>query len=88
MQEPDALVTGPVTWGYCDLFWSASDNCGTSNADRNAHGGLPFVAWYLQQVCANPLAGGKRRGQQLSDTGYQGLSTLCRKGHEVRMRVG
>jgi hypothetical protein len=58
-QEPNALVTGPVTWGYCDLFWSASDNCGTSNADRNAHGGLPFVAWYLQQVCANPLAGGK-----------------------------
>jgi len=60
-QEPNARVTGPVTWGYCDLFWSAKDNCGTSNADRNlpaqsgfaAHGGLPFVAWYLQQNCAN-----------------------------------
>jgi hypothetical protein len=26
--------------------------------DRDAHG-LPFVVWYLQQVCANPLAGGK-----------------------------
>jgi hypothetical protein len=52
-QEPNARVTGPVTWGYCDLFWSAADDCGQSNADRNAHGGLPFVAWYLQQNCAN-----------------------------------
>ncbi|HSE12213.1 MAG TPA: glycoside hydrolase family 44 protein, partial [Rudaea sp.] len=58
-QEPDAQVTGPVTWGYCDLFGSAADSCVDGN-DRAAHGGLAFVAWYLQQVCANPLAGGKR----------------------------
>jgi hypothetical protein len=57
-QEPDALVTGPVTWGYCDLFGSAADNC-VDGTDRAAHGGLAFVAWYLQQVCANPLPGGK-----------------------------
>jgi len=57
-QEPDAKVTGPVTWGYCDLFGSAADNCAVGS-DRNAHAGMPFVAWYLQQVCANPLAGGK-----------------------------
>jgi hypothetical protein len=50
-QEPNALVTGPVTWGYCDLFGSAADNC-VDGGDRQAHGGLPFVAWYLQQVCA------------------------------------
>jgi Glycoside hydrolase family 44 len=56
-QDPDAQVTGPVTWGYCDLFGSAADNC-LDGADRAAHGGTPFVAWYLQQVCANPLAGG------------------------------
>lgn len=55
--EPDALVTGPVAWGYCDLFGSAQDNC-VDGGDRFNHG-LPFVAWYLQQVCANPLAGGK-----------------------------
>jgi hypothetical protein len=56
-QDPTAKVTGPVTWGYCDLFGSAADNC-VDGADRQAHGGIPFVAWYLQQVCAHPLAGG------------------------------
>ena len=56
-QDPAAKVTGPVTWGYCDLFGSAADDC-IDGSDRQAHGGTPFVAWYLQQVCANPLAGG------------------------------
>jgi hypothetical protein len=58
-QDPGAKVTGPVTWGYCDLFGSAADNC-LDGPDRQGHGGLPFVAWYLQQVCAHPLAGGAR----------------------------
>jgi len=58
-QDPDAKVTGPVTWGYCDLFGSAADQCHVGS-DRDAHGGLPFVAWYLQQVCAHPLPGGAR----------------------------
>ncbi|MEO7062998.1 MAG: glycoside hydrolase family 44 protein [Dokdonella sp.] len=56
-QDASANVTGPVTWGYCDLFGSAKDNC-VDGPDRQAHGGMPFVAWYLQQVCANPLPGG------------------------------
>jgi hypothetical protein len=58
-QDPTAKVTGPVTWGDCDLFGSGADNC-LDGSDRQAHGGLPFVAWYLQQVCAHPLAGGAR----------------------------
>lgn len=56
-QDPAAQVTGPVTWGYCDLFGSAADNC-MDGPDRQAHGGLPFVAWYLQQICTHPLTGG------------------------------
>ena len=56
--EPNARVSGPVTWGYCDLFGSAADNCVTGS-DRQAHGDLAFVAWYLQQVCANPLGNGQ-----------------------------
>ena len=62
-QEPNALVTGPVTWGYCDLFTSADDaargNC-LDGTDRQSHGGLPFVAWYLQQVCADQAQRGSR----------------------------
>ncbi|WP_306581664.1 glycoside hydrolase family 44 protein [Dokdonella sp.] len=58
-QDPAAQVLGPVTWGYCDLFGSGADDC-MDGSDRSAHGGLAFVAWYLQQVCANPLPGGAR----------------------------
>ena len=62
-QEPNALVTGPVTWGYCDLFTSADDaargNC-LDGTDRQNHGGLAFVAWYLQQVCAYQIQHGVR----------------------------
>ncbi len=61
-QEPGALVTGPVTFGYTDLFNSAADaaenNVIGGASDRANHGGLPFVAWYLQQVCAHPMSGG------------------------------
>ncbi len=60
-QDTTALVTGPVTWGYPDLFTSAADaascNC-FSGSDRGAHGGTPFVAWYLQQIAAHPMTGG------------------------------
>ena len=63
--DPGAKVLGPVTWGWCDLFTSAADaavgpSCITG-ADRTAHGGLPFLEWYIQQVCANPLPGGALR---------------------------
>lgn len=62
-KEPDAQVTGPVTWGYCDLFTSAADSargdCLDGN-DRQGHGGLPFVAWYLQQVCSYQTQSGIR----------------------------
>jgi len=58
-QDPGAQVTGPVTWGYCDLFGSAADDC-LDGPDRQAHGGMPFVAWYLQQICTHELPGGPR----------------------------
>lgn len=58
-QDSDALVFGPVSWGYCDLFGSAADSC-MDGPDRQAHGGMPFIAWYLQRVCADPLPGGGR----------------------------
>ena len=58
-QDPAAKIPGPVTWGYCDLFGSAADNC-LDGSDRAAHGGVPFVQWYLQQVCSYQAAHGVR----------------------------
>lgn len=63
--DPAAQVLGPVTWGWCDLFTSAADaavgpSC-IDGADRQAHAGKPFVLWYLEQICADPLPGGGRR---------------------------
>lgn len=61
--EPDAVVFGPVTWGWCDFWTSAADaqagDC-FEGPDRTAHGGLAFVEWYLQQVCATPGPNGAR----------------------------
>jgi Glycoside hydrolase family 44 len=60
--EPDAVVTGFVTWGYPDLFTSAADAASCTcfaGSDRSAHGGLPLVQWYLQQVHAHPMSNGK-----------------------------
>ncbi|MBX3696242.1 MAG: glycoside hydrolase family 44 protein [Dokdonella sp.] len=59
VQDPGARIFGPVTWGYCDLFGSAADNC-LDGSDRAAHGGVPFVKWYLQQVCSYQAQHGVR----------------------------
>ncbi len=62
--EPDAKVFGPVTWGWCDFWTSAADaalpNGCFDGPDRAAHGGIPFVEWYLQRICAEPGPGGVR----------------------------
>ncbi|PFG18009.1 glycosyl hydrolase family 44 [Propionicimonas paludicola] len=55
-----AAVLGPSDWGWCAYYFSAADECGQSTADRNAHGGLPLGAWYLQQFAAAERDGGVR----------------------------
>jgi hypothetical protein len=63
-QDSAAQILGPDTWGWCDLWTSASDAAsGVScidGPDRQAHGGLPFVAWYLAQSCAHLASTGVR----------------------------
>ena len=60
-RDPGAVVLGPETWGWCDLWTSARDaaagDCLTG-PDRAAHGDLPWPAWYMQQSCANRLPAG------------------------------
>lgn len=47
--DPDSLLFGPVAWGWCGYFFSSADLC-ADGPDRQAHGGTPFLEWYLQQV--------------------------------------
>jgi hypothetical protein len=46
-----------VSWGWTAYFYSALDQASggawwNNPLDRNAHGGVPFVAWYLQRMQA------------------------------------
>ena len=55
--DPAALTLGPAEWGWTGYFWSALDwSAGGSwwnnPQDRLAHGNVPFVEWYLQQMRA------------------------------------
>ena len=63
--DPSAQVAGPVFWGWSSYWWSdvdvADDNDPKVNApDRDAHGGLPLAAYYLQQMKAHEDATGER----------------------------
>ena len=58
--DPSAEVVGPSDWGWCAYYYSAVDACGSSTADRDAHGGLPFGEWYLQQFAHAERTGGTR----------------------------
>jgi uncharacterized protein (TIGR03437 family) len=58
--DPTALVTGPVPSGWMGYFYSRADMASGWNTapyqywdnptDQNAHGGVPWVAYYLQQM--------------------------------------
>ena len=55
--DPTALVSGPVSDNWASLFFSKKDivagwavgNYWQNPVDRNAHGGVPLMSWYLQQ---------------------------------------
>ncbi|MDX6379600.1 MAG: hypothetical protein QOI57_624, partial [Rubrobacteraceae bacterium] len=53
--DPGAKTLGPAEWGWTGYFYSALDAAPggpwwNNPKDRNAHGGTPFVEWYLQQM--------------------------------------
>jgi uncharacterized protein (TIGR03437 family) len=58
--DPSALISGPVADNWASLFFSKKDIVSGWNSagghywsnpvDRNAHGGTPFLSWYLQQM--------------------------------------
>ncbi len=57
--DPAAYITGPVSWGWTGYNYSALDR-GDDNfhtfADRKAHGGDPFLLWFLKQVHAHDVS--------------------------------
>lgn len=61
--DPNALVTGPVSWGWTGYTNSALDR-GDDNfhthADRTRHGGEMFLPWFLKQVGAHDAKTGTR----------------------------
>jgi hypothetical protein len=62
-QHPGALVLGPDVSGWTSYFYSdldrGDDNFAT-HADRTAHGGQPFLPWWLGQVAQTDRARGSR----------------------------
>jgi hypothetical protein len=73
--DPGALTLGPVAWGWTAYFYSALDaepggSWWLNPQDRNAHGGVPFVDWYLQQMLAYEQTHGTRILDYLDLHGY------------------
>ena len=63
--DPGARLLGPTVWGwtayfYSALDWDAGGSWWSNPVDRNAHGGEPFLPWYLQQLAAYETAEGMR----------------------------
>ena len=62
-QDPRSLVIGPDVSGWTSYWYSdldrGSDNFAT-HADRAAHGGEPFLPWWLGQVAKADRKGGRR----------------------------
>ncbi|MEM7115476.1 MAG: glycoside hydrolase family 44 protein [Chloroflexota bacterium] len=55
--DPGAQTLGPVVWGWPAYFYSAADgDWWIDAADRQAHGNVAFIPWYLQQMAAYEAA--------------------------------
>lgn len=66
--DPSAATLGPASWGWSGYFWSALDWSAGGDwwnhpEDRLAHGNVPMVEWYLQQL----HAWDQQHGQRLLD---------------------
>jgi len=65
--EPDAIVIGPEEWGWSGYVMSGYDQqyCGSRSdwsvqPDRNAHGGMDYLPWLLNQMRLTNSASGQR----------------------------
>lgn len=63
--DPTAQTLGPVLFGWTAYFYSAADWAAggawwNTRSDRRAHGDIPFVEWYLDQLRAYEQSNGVR----------------------------
>jgi hypothetical protein len=61
--DPTAQILGPTLSGWTPLFYSARDrgpDAYRTHADRRAHGDMPFLPWWLQQVRQHDERTGRR----------------------------
>ncbi len=78
--DPTALITGPVPGGWSGMLfsktdmdngWDKSPYCYWDNPiDQNAHGGLPWVVYFLQQMQQFEQQNGYRLLDYLDVHGY------------------
>jgi hypothetical protein len=59
-QDSGALTLGPVSWGWCEYFYSARDGCSPGGPDMTSHGNLVWIDWYLKQAADYQAAHGVR----------------------------
>jgi hypothetical protein len=81
-KDPAAVVFGPVSWGWCEYFYSAADNCSPNGADFIAHGSVPLTQWYLRQVRQYQEAHGVRLVDVLDVHYYPQASGVSLSGDE------
>ncbi len=78
--RPNAVLFGPVVWGWCAYFFSAADGC-SAGADQAAHSGQPFLEWYLDRICEHEQNTGVRPVDVLDIHYYpQGGQALAGEG--------
>jgi hypothetical protein len=62
--DPDAVIAGPALWGWLAYFGSAVDHVAQpAHPDRDAHGGVPLLPWWLGKLAAHE----RRTGTRLID---------------------
>lgn len=58
--DPNAQILGPVQDGWTRYLYSSYVDYASAEAEKNAHGGKPFVQWYLEQMAKYQTDNGKR----------------------------
>lgn len=86
-KDEQAQIFGPTSWGWCAYFYSSADNC-ADGPDRQAHGGKPFLEWYLEQIKAHEEETGVRLVDYLDIHFYpqEGVVTSAEEGPAASKR--